>query len=98
MHCVHGLIGRARPIVTASLVPGAGLDGTEAINEIVNQTIATRNKGIRQRFTSLKHDAFLNSTEIRVWASSYNVNGSHPAPIHDLRSWLMHPGRAPAED
>jgi hypothetical protein len=71
---------------------GDALDQNEATNEVITQTIATRSKGIRQRLASLKHDAFLNTTEVRLWASSFNVNGSCPAPEHDLRSWLMHPG------
>lgn len=62
------------------------------VSEAVEQALNTRSKGILKQISCLAPEAYSDVKELRVWASTFNVNGEKPQPDHDFRSWLIHPG------
>lgn len=65
------------------------------VNERVTQLLTSRTRAIQGHFADLPPQKFISTTELRVWASTFNVNGTCPSHEVDLRSWLTHPGAAP---
>jgi hypothetical protein len=63
-----------------------------SISEAVEQLLKTRSKGILKQISCLSPEAYSDVKELRIWASTFNVNGEKPQPEHDFRSWLLHPG------
>jgi hypothetical protein len=62
------------------------------VSEALQQALKTRSKGILKHISCLSTDAYSDAKELRVWASTFNVNGEKPQPEYDFRSWLLHPG------
>ena len=67
-------------------------DGDIAVSEAVEQALNTRSKGILKHISCISPETYSDVKELRVWASTFNVNGEKPQPDHDFRSWLVHPG------
>lgn len=62
------------------------------ISEAIEQALKTRSRGILKHIACLSPEAYSDVKELRVWSSTFNVNGDKPQPDQDFRSWLVHPG------